>query len=136
MDPLIARLSHVSVSELLARQSRQRRLVRPRLRPVHAGVETVAYGTEGRDLRWEQTGLGDLADLHVLRVSLLGGLAPEGGEVRRNGKGVEDLAVLPYELLDLCRVVVGAVLVSACVDDRVARAFVQRSTRLNSSHQI
>src|SRR5260370_22920090 len=45
----------------------------------------------------------------------------------RNGKCCEYLAGLTYDLLDLCRVVVGAVLVSAWVDDRVARAFEQRS---------
>ena len=62
----------------------------------------------------------------MFRVPLLRGLPPEGGEVGRDGERVEDLAILLDELLDLRRVVVGAVLIRPGVDDGVARALQER----------
>ena len=52
-------------------------------------------------LRGKEPGLGDLGDLDHLRIALLGGPAPEGGEVGRDLEGVEDLAFLRLELGDL-----------------------------------
>src|SRR4029077_17114654 len=123
--PLLAGGGFVAVAQLLARHAGQRRLVRPGRRPVDAGREAVADRAERGDLRREKAGLRDLADLHLLRVALLRRLAPERGEVGRDGERVEDLAVLGDELPDLRWVVVGPVLVRARVDDRVAGALQQ-----------
>ena len=82
-----------------------------------------------RHLRRKKASLRDLTDLHVLRVPLLRGLVPERGEVRRDGEGIEDLAVLANEPLDLDRVVVGPVLVRTGIDDLVTGVLEQRSER-------
>src|SRR5207248_8885963 len=127
--PLLAGRGLVPVAELLARLAGQRRLVRPCRSPVDAGREAVADRTEGRDLRRKEARLGDLADLHMLRVPLLRRLAPESRKVGRNRKRIEDLAVLLDEARDLRAVVVGSVLVRPGVDDRVPGLPEQRPER-------
>src|SRR5207248_9515624 len=102
---------------------------RPCRRPVHAGREAVADWSQRCDLGRKEPGLRDLPDLHMACVALLLGLAPERCEVRRYGKRVEDLAVLGDEPGDLRAVVIGAVLVGAGVDDRVAGTLEQGCER-------
>ena len=85
--------------------------------PVGGARDVESEIAERLDSVREQAGLGDLDDLDRLGEALLRGLAPEGGEIRRDREGVEDLALLLLEQRDLCRKVGRAVLVGAGVDD-------------------
>ena len=85
--------------------------------PIGGAAEIDAEIAECLDARGEEAGLCDLDDLDLLMQALLGGLAPEGGEIRRDREGVDDFDAFLLEGGDLAGEIGRAGLIGAWVDD-------------------
>ena len=85
--------------------------------PVGGARYPHAEVAERLDVRREQAGLGDLADLDLAGQPLLRRLTPEGREIRRDREGVEDLHAFLLEQRDLRGIVGRTGFIGARIDD-------------------
>ena len=87
-------------------------------RPPNFGRQVVAGGAQRFHRNREQDRFADTGDLGP--EALLASLGPEGGEVRRQHDASHNLRASVFEGGNLCRKVVGKVLVAAGIDQIVS----------------
>ena len=123
-QPLLAGRLLETVSQLLGGLAGQRRRVGVIRRPPAVGGDVDDEVAQGCRVGWEEQNLGNCRELRL--EALLGGLLPEGVEVRRERHVRVQLGVLVLESVDHRAVVGGAVRICAAVDRCVSGSLDQR----------
>src|SRR5258705_5444289 len=131
LRPLLPGRGLIAGGEISGTHAGERRFEWMVRRPPHFRRKVVAVLAERLDRDREKDRLSDRGDLRP--EALLQRLFPERGEVGRQYDAGDDLGVGTLERADLCREIVGEILVAAGVGELLA-GFLQH--RRGSSHLV